>query len=458
MSGPKVVRIVTREELLAICEGHIAALTAAIEQWERVGKRNEIVDAEDIRLAERRIVAMRDLLAKDQFVEVQKQVPIEIAFFKTDMAKRIERAAEKAAQARSEENRRLRAAASVAGSLKAKGLPVPPALLQPASYTQVELQDALRHAFKLLGPSELSNETTDRQRELAAQLDDGEKRIALADWLAAHSNPADDDPALADLSRRVEELRALSPERATALSDRLEHVFADRSPRRALLIDSLAMDIGEARLAAIAEANAVGELRAVEAQLKSLQSASVANLVSEITELLNSPPMSSEISNLTAIAKAAFEAALNKRAELDRRRVVLDGLAELGYEVKEGMQTAWVENGRVVLKSKRTPQYGVEIGGDPSKSMQLRTVGFAGQGNSRDVAADVAAEAEFCADFSALQRKIAAKGGDLSVIKALGVGATPVKRISTIEKSEASDATTTLNQATVQRSSGKPVK
>lgn len=54
MSGPKVVRVVTREEIIAICQGHIAALVAAFEQWQRVGKRNEIVDAEDIRLAQSR--------------------------------------------------------------------------------------------------------------------------------------------------------------------------------------------------------------------------------------------------------------------------------------------------------------------------------------------------------------------------------------------------------------------
>ena len=33
MSGPKVVRIVTREEILALCEGQLARVDAALADW-----------------------------------------------------------------------------------------------------------------------------------------------------------------------------------------------------------------------------------------------------------------------------------------------------------------------------------------------------------------------------------------------------------------------------------------
>jgi hypothetical protein len=40
MSGPKVVRIVTREEILGICHGQLARVDAALAEWTRKGRRN----------------------------------------------------------------------------------------------------------------------------------------------------------------------------------------------------------------------------------------------------------------------------------------------------------------------------------------------------------------------------------------------------------------------------------
>ncbi|MGO7689995.1 hypothetical protein ACC696_35875 [Rhizobium ruizarguesonis] len=452
MSGPKVVRVVTREEIIAICQGHIAALVAAFEQWQRVGKRNEIVDAEDIRLAQSRIAAMGDLLAMDKFAELQKQAPLEIAFLKADMETRIERAAEKAARDRNEGKRRLRAANSLAMALSEEGLEVPPALSNPGSCSQDELQAAVAQGFALLAPSNLRGETTDRQRELAAKLGEGESHPTLADWLATQHPSAVEDPRLADLERRYEELRALDPERASKLSDRVEKVSGDRSSRRSLLIDSLALDIAAERRAATDEADAFEQLRAIEAQLKNIPTPASASQLSKIENLLSGSPTVVEISNMMATATATLQAIIQERAEQDRRSAILAGLGELGYEVKEGMQTAWVENGRVVLKSNKRPGYGVEIGGKPNSGMQLRTVGFAASTDPHDAIADISAETEFCGDFSVLQAKLAASGGELVVMKALGVGTTAVKRISAVPENEISDTNARGTAPTVRRS------
>jgi hypothetical protein len=44
-------------------------------------------------------------------------------------------------------------------------------------------------------------------------------------------------------------------------------------------------------------------------------------------------------------------------------RAVLGGLAGLGYEVSEGMATAWVKDGRVVLQKAASPGYRIELSG-----------------------------------------------------------------------------------------------
>ena len=48
MSGPKVVRIVTREEIIATCKDILAQLEAEVRQWERVGRRNDLLSDHDI--------------------------------------------------------------------------------------------------------------------------------------------------------------------------------------------------------------------------------------------------------------------------------------------------------------------------------------------------------------------------------------------------------------------------
>jgi hypothetical protein len=47
-------------------------------------------------------------------------------------------------------------------------------------------------------------------------------------------------------------------------------------------------------------------------------------------------------------------------------------LADLGYEAREGMETAWVKDGRVVMHRASNPEMGVEIKG--SEPLQFRPV------------------------------------------------------------------------------------
>ncbi|PDT32289.1 hypothetical protein CO660_00165 [Rhizobium sp. L9] len=433
MSGPKVVRVVTREEIIATCQGHLAALDAAFEQWLRVGKRNNILEDRDTRSTESRIASIHELLRQDRFTELQKQAAAEIVFLKADIEARITRAAEKAAQARNEDKRRARAASALAKALADEGLAVPPALQNPVSHSRDELAVAVNKALTLLASSVPDGQITERQRELAAKLNEKTPQITIAEWLATQPATIAEDPRLSDLERRYEELHALDPERAAKFDERMEKVRSDQSNRQSLLIDSLSLDLASERRAAVEYADAVERLLAVKAQLRNHDSPAAASHLAEVEAILGRSAPLIEISNATIAATATVEAALQARAEHDRRQAILAGLADLGYEVKEGMQTAWVENGRVVLKSTKRAGYGVEIGGDPSKGMQLRTVGFADQAEPRDAAADISAETEFCGDFSALQAMIAADGGALSVVKALGVGTTAVKRISRAE-------------------------
>ena len=428
MSGPKVVTIVTREEIIAICEGMIASLEAAFQHWERVGTRNQIISAEDREMVVARIKAMRHLLATDQFEALQKQVPREIGFLQTDIEKRIEAAAEKAVQVKLEGKRRIRAARTLADALGKKGITVSPALQRPETLSNDALNRALSEAFDLLTGSAGAWGTTDRQRELAAKLGADETRLTLAQWLDTQPHDAG-DRAVTQLLKRYAELQSYDPRRAATFEGRIDLCVADQSERRGLLLDSLALDMGEARRIAVEIASVTQVLTAAGVELEATLATETIAIAAQIRQALAADTTLSELKALETVAQALIEKSRAERADRDRRNAVLQGLAELGYQVQEGMQTAWIENGRVVLRSSKSAQYGVELGGDPSKAMQVRTVAFGEEGSVSNPAADIAAETEFCGDFSKLQKRLAANGGNLSIVKALGVGATPVKRM-----------------------------
>ena len=134
-----------------------------------------------------------------------------------------------------------------------------------------------------------------------------------------------------------------------------------------------------------------------------------------------------ELAELTERCNAILTAHLQQQAALARRQAVLQGLASLGYEVREGMATAWAQTGRVVLRKPATPGYGLEVGGKADNGrLQLRAVAL---NANRDSQRDRDIETLWCGEFQRLQALLAAQGGELSVERALGVGEVALKEI-----------------------------
>jgi hypothetical protein len=83
MSGPKVVRIVTREEIEAICRQQITSAEEAAAELRRCAKRHDALSDALTADVEGRIRQLRRLFEKDQWTELQKQAPVTETFFKT---------------------------------------------------------------------------------------------------------------------------------------------------------------------------------------------------------------------------------------------------------------------------------------------------------------------------------------------------------------------------------------
>ena len=103
-----------------------------------------------------------------------------------------------------------------------------------------------------------------------------------------------------------------------------------------------------------------------------------------------------------------------------------NALNSLGYQVIEGMQTAVVENGRLIVKKSVQERYGVELQPIASSGrFQLRMVSGLSD-SERNKNDDAAEEKTWCSDSVDIRDSLAIVGVELEIEKAIEPGATAV--------------------------------
>lgn len=412
MSGPKVVRIVTREEILEICRGHLARVDAALDEWRRIGLRNDCVKDEAINAAQRRRDALVALMTEDRFADLQKQAPIEAEFLRNDLQQRLAKVAAEQTAARLREQREREAASALLRALRQTGRSLDRDL--EAGLERGD-SDATARGLLLLG------ETGPRQADtnLVSKLRDQATPTTFAEWIRMQPLPPQ-DPAIDRISARMTEIAQISD---LKLNWPLRLVEAGKASaqRRHLMLDALEVETGRALTAARQKKRAMSDLLATlaEAEASGLD-----------TGRWRRDIASADIGEIEATeveVASAIETHRETKAVIARRSAVLEGLSGLGYEVAEGMSTAWASEGRLVLRNAARPDYGVELKGDDR--FQMRPVAFDYNGRGPDPARDKDAETIWCGDVTDLERQLAQLGDSFQIEKALPIGEVPLKRI-----------------------------
>jgi hypothetical protein len=437
MSGPKVVRVVTREEVIAACQGQLARLEAAIAEWTRTCERVHALDEPAAVAVAERLSALRRMLAEDRFAELQKQVPVEIAFLQSDGEARRARAAAAAAQALQQRRRMGITARMLLEELTHSGRTIPEDLQRDLRAADSQ-EKAIERALALLAPAGGGTAApSERQRELAASLGGGERVMTLSEWLAAHPVEGQGDVDL-KIDCHLAELGVLGVD-ASGFAGRAAALLDEPRARQGLLADSLLVELAQAVKEARARAAQLAALRQCAAELAQHDSTEARDLAGRMEAAARAGEVSSADA-LVGQASALIRERLHVQAAEARRRAVLEGLASLGYEVTEGMATAWVQRGQVVLKKASRPGYGVELaGGTKSDRVQVRAVAFASTSALRDTTRDRDIETLWCSELEHLQRAVADTGGGIEIERALAAGATPLKVVEDVGVSAASD-------------------
>jgi hypothetical protein len=455
MSGPKVYRIATLEEVLAYCRGLLAQLDAAAASWRYKVEGSGLARQAEIEAMLQRRTAIHALVQSGQYLILYKQVPSEIAFLSEDLDMRIAAASGRKAQERTTRRRLASTAATLAAALAKSGASVPAdlqialAAARDGARDGVEAAErALSQGFALLSPAGEDAALGARQREIANRLGEGEETRTLADWL--QGQPPPDDARGKDLDRHVAELEAREGEAAARVyAERAKHLAAEASPgRRQLLADSLLIELAARATARRQAERSLSTLTCLVAELEQYAGNAEKALIDRALNALHRQD-GRAAQELIAEVRATIDRTRTAAAAASRRKAVLEGLAALGYEVREGMETAWASNGNVVLRSAHRPDYGVKLsGGAEGKSLQVRAVGFGQLGAQRDGARDRDAEALWCSDFQSLREGITGAGGSISVDVAQPVGLIPLEIIEAVAPDSRRDAT---RRAPVQR-------
>jgi hypothetical protein len=432
MSGPKVVRIVTREELIANCEKHLARLEAALQRWEKVGRRNGLLSDEEIKRAHKRSAELRSLLAVDQFTKLQQHVPDEIAHFKADMERRLSEAAARAAAARLYGSR-LAAMAQQILDRCARGEKSISDTQRRELQAVVQSKGADRErAEKVLAAALASGiagaamTLTPEQRALAERLRGDERAGSLEEWL--QDNVTETDAFALKADKAIEELSLVAgEEEAAPLAARYRAVLAEPvGRRRQMLADTLMLDAGRALAGAKATAEALRALELEAVSLSSIDRPQARELAQRISAAVAARD-TSDAKVLTKQVTALVEQERKALAAKALRSAIVNALKELGYEVREGMETAAPQDGKVILRRAANAEMGVEVAGiHGGGRVQFRPVRFGSSASASDQRKDRDIERIWCSDFERLKEKISRANGNVEVQHARAVGEVPV--------------------------------
>jgi hypothetical protein len=424
MSGPKVIRVVTREELLARGEAQIAEIDAAVAEWMRIGRRNELLSESDISAAKNRRAHLATLLATDRFAELQKQTASEIDFLRADLQHRLEKAALAAAELRSTTRRQADAARVLLSRLKEKGILLEEALedaLEKSADGTID-HAAIAAGFAMLTPPSAG----DDQQRLAQRLKGKDDRLTVDQWISSQA-PADPSDAFDRLEARIFEIQAIAGlSKGQALTSQLRTAAAEPlGSKRNLLVDSLDIEtqkvLSESRTRSRLEFSIRTACAALQGHDNSLADALLARVEQTAT---------SDLAALLAEARAAFESAQKEFSRNARRDAVLRNLGALGYEIADGVATASVQKGQLVFRKASSPESGVEIVDSPgSDQIQVRPVLFESEDQTGDLPRDQDVETAWCSDLNDLSTMIRANGGEIRIERATAIGATPVKKL-----------------------------
>jgi hypothetical protein len=450
MSGPKIVDIrvlqAQRERQLRLLRERIAYQR---KQWERSRQRlqgaiNELADQADgqtvktiqaaVQKIEQRFQSWPDDTDLEQLLQLSEA---QLRFIEQETQELKEQLTRQLADARQGQRSLQLAIADAAIRLDRAGLGTErDELLAQATADALEAAlDRLNAAAVEVGDGALATATTALVGSIKPQKIDAGQSI---------------DAAGERVGRLLVQLELLGESsQIAAYAERLEDLalVVDGSHRR-LLTDSLALEIDAALNADRAEQIRQASLCELEAELAIYQAAPP-TLIEQLHSLKAQPQ--AVITEVAAAVRKWCDAEAQRQDGEQIRSLVLGSLRELGYDVREGMATAWAEGGQLMLQKPGSSDYGVELQ-DVNGRVRTQVVRFGDPAaglSEQQKQRDVEVEQQWCTAHSAVLKNLQDAGIEAKILASRGIGELPLEV-------RAVDSTTTAEQRNVATSPVTP--
>jgi len=431
MSGPKVVRIVTEEERLAILEYEIARLESATNTLFKSLKRNGLLSDEVKHQFEEKLKYYKTNFSTKDYTSIPVAIAKEIEFIEFEKKKHENVAVEKIAQKRrykrnlSESVRTFELLQSRGGLDIAKGFfPNPNYVLEYSDDQLKEIEEKMNTISEQLvnKQEQISRDAnySTEQKAVIERLNNTVKNDKPEKWETSPIEPQTlrIDSLLAELT-----ILECDEKEKELFYQKLNRLYEEPAGRnKSMLIDSLVLDLSVFVKAIRALMHAKDQLREQQFILASLE----IDLKEQIEKAIRSENID-VLDSMIEKCKQISNETLKERSAESGRKAIIRGLNALGYSVNQKMKTALVENGQLVVKHNNQIDYGVEVRTVPNTNkMQVRLVSHLPE-NERRAHDDIDAEEKWCSDFSRLKSLLSDQDVNLDYEMALKPGEQLVK-------------------------------
>lgn len=426
MSGPKVVRIVTPAERKLIKQRWLTRLKNKIEQVKAYAIKHNMFK-EELQAALNETLEYYQNISEDDYRKIEREVSGQIEFLDKEKKNLVKKVV-KIRTSKWESFKNLKSTHNeLRFLLKKKSIDFQD-FDTPSSINEIEeYREKVDYLYSLLKEASFDSQTlTDEQKAIQKRLSSGDSLLSVQEW---HSNRPKVISRLKKLENVLKEMyiSEISQNKIQEFMDRCAELD-EEAPNYDLLLDSLTIQVAEFSKNQLALREAKEELKTAIDQLESLE----LNLsfIDKWTVLLNSD-------NLDAI-KDSLEKAQYLYAEISekiiveaRQKAIKKALQDAGYEINNTMETAWVENGSLVVKKAKSSLYGVEFMSPKNLSrIQARVVADKNRNHERSQDLDKNQEETWCDEFHDIKAILENQNLSIVVDKAEEAGIVKLKEVA----------------------------
>ncbi|WP_298328367.1 hypothetical protein [uncultured Dokdonia sp.] len=429
MSGPKVVRIVTPQERQIIRDRWLSRLAQAIQKFTACAKENELLDEELEKGLTKTLAHYQNLSAED-YQKIEREIPDQINYLQEERKKLKKRVITKRTSDW-EQFKNLKSTHNELIALLIEKNIVFKDFSQPKTISKEQLKsyqiqiDGLYNA--LLKESSTSLDTlSEDQTAIQRRLSKGDSMLSVSTW---KSKLPTTQTRLAKLEKTLEDMYVndISHEKIQALMARCA-LLDESVDNYDMQLDSIIIDAADFSKNELALREAREELSNAIHLIESL--GRDFNFIPQWKEKINSIKLQDILE--TAYKANQFYDQVSEELIADaRRNAIKTALEKAGYEINDTMETAWVENGRLVVKKATNSLYGVEFMSPKNLSrIQARVVADEDRANERSPSLDKNQEEIWCDDFGAIRALLAEEGLDIIIDKMQEPGAVKLKEVA----------------------------